>query len=421
MTDNPNQNKIEGLEEKIKIAYRDNAWSEVKSIAQEIKTLDAQNHLAVKLLEKAQKVEAEALAALARKKAESFKPKGPSLASRLMTWWKAKRKTIPATLPKISVAPPVQASAPVAVLSTPAVPAKPIPAAPLKPVPASKAPAAPAPAAAKTSEKKGEANGGNMFTKIFGKTEMVEAPKPSKSILDTIVSKTEVKPIQKLEKPVQKTDTTGLRFLNFSSAFLQFAVFFIFITAGFFYAQNLDQENRIVGLFGKESYASRLHGVSERLTEKQEEVKKLSQEIKRFEEGYNNRYEKIVEGIAKNRLNWPEILVKINEITNAVYEGNELSQYIQYSNFSFDASKGLVRVSGTLTDPLGKNLTKLVEIEEAFRNYPRDPANPDDPTKPYFYNLQEFNSLRKSLDKRTGRYTSSFQLAFALNPGQPKQ
>lgn len=282
---------------------------------------------------------------------------------------------------------------------------------PITPPPAPPSAAKVSPAVTKPLPKEGE---GNLFTRMFGQKEEAVPVPQAKSIIDTIVSKTEktAKPV-KVEK---KKDTTGVMFLRFSNAFFQFAMVFVIISAAFFYIENKDIENRVLSLVKKESYASRLHNANTALEAKQEEIRTLDRDVKRFEEGYNNRYEEVIKQIVEKRLNWPDILQKINEITDTIYERNALSQYILYTSFTFDAEKGLIRVSGTLTDPLGKNLTKLAELEQAFRTYPRNPNDPNDKTEPYFYDFQEFSSLRKSLDKKTNKYTSSFQLSFALKP-----
>ncbi|MFH0820984.1 MAG: hypothetical protein V1908_04370 [Candidatus Peregrinibacteria bacterium] len=506
MTQNPNSNQIEAIELKLKTAYSQNRFAEVKTLAADLQKLDPVNVTAKRFLERvadkekaairaanAEKInklqddmtqafkaarfdEVERLSAellkmdpgnkvvaktkakieaakhaLKKKQEEALKPKKPSLWSRLQAYWatqaaakKSRQLKAKLSAPEASrqamIAKPVVATpnvfqalaakvdekpvAPKPVLasaiSIPAVtsamtpklapvPASPLPMAVVKPVSA----VAPTPKSTVISK---EPNG-NVFTKLFGKKEVIQ-PSQNKSIIETIVSKT-AKPVNP-SKAEQPQGETGMRLLNFANAFFQFAVAFMVITAGFFYAQNLDQENRIFSLVGKTNYASRLHQAATTIDEKKSEEEALNQEVKKYEKGYNNRYEELIKKVVEKRLNWPDILEKITEITDTVYERNELSQYIQYQSFSFDAEKGLVRVSGTLSDPLGKNLTKLEELQQAFRTYPRDPDNSNDTTPTYFYDVQELTSLRKAFDKRTGRYTSSFQLSFALQPAAPK-
>jgi len=246
---------------------------------------------------------------------------------------------------------------------------------------------------------------------MFGKKEELEKPKGS--IIDTIVAKTGEKKALKQKPKVQKEP--GLAFANFSKVFLQFSVAFIVISAGFFYVQNIDVNNRVLNLFGfQQNYAGRLHAANETLVESETEENRLGEEINRYKQGYDNEYEIIIEDIIEKRMNWPDILTKINEIANAVYERNEISQYIKFNNFSFDAKSGRVSVSGTLSDPLGKNLTKLAELEETFRYYPKYQNDPSDSTPSYFYDVQEFNSLSKSYNTQTGKYTSTFNMSFSL-------
>ncbi len=63
---------------------------------------------------------------------------------------------------------------------------------------------------------------------------------------------------------------------------------------------------------------------------------------------------------------------------------------------------------------------RLIELESAFKNYPRSAADPDDKTEPYFYGIQEFKTVSKSLDRRTGRFVSNFQLSFSVKPVSQK-
>jgi len=289
-----------------------------------------------------------------------------------------------------------------------------------KPTPAPAAPAVPAIAPLKkeiTPKEKApaEANG-NIFTKMFGKK---EEETQKKSIIDTIVAKTDKKeekkaPEKEAKAPAEKKDGAGL--LTFSKVFMNFAIIFIVFSAAFIYVEWIDKENTILSLAGiSENTGGRLHSASEEASTLRRQEAILSKDIALYKGGYDDRALTIVESIIDERINWPDIFVKINEVTNSVYELNDFFKYIEYNNYSFDAENGTIRVTGTLSDPLGRNLTKLVELEEAFKYYPKDRNNPDDTTEPYFIGFREFTSFSKTLDPATGRYSSSFQLSFALN------
>lgn len=266
---------------------------------------------------------------------------------------------------------------------------------------------------------KPEAKQGNVFTKVFGG----EEPASKKSIIDTIVEKSEPKKEKKPEppkvKPVKKkkvTEDDGTALLKFSKVFLNFSILFILLTGAFLYVEYVDKDNTVLGIFGiQENTGGRLHRASQKVAELKKEEQVLKKEIERFKGGYNDNDLQIVNQIIDDRLNWPDILAKIKEVTDSIYEFNDFFQYIEYDNYAFDAEKRTVRVSGSLSDPLGRNLTKLVELEEAFKYYPRDKDNPEDDTKPYFQNFKEFTSFSKTLDQQTGKYVSRFQLSFALN------
>ncbi len=259
---------------------------------------------------------------------------------------------------------------------------------------------------------------GNLFTKMFGKKDEVNN---KKSIIDTIVAKTdkkkETKATEKEVESGQNEKKEGqLKMLTFSKLFMNFAIIFIVFSAAFLYVEWIDKENTLLGLAGiSENTGKKLHSASEDLGTLKKQEDDLSKEIELFKGGYDDKAVNAVETIINNRINWPDIFAKINEVTNFVYELNDFFKYIEYNNYSFDAENGTIRVSGTLSDPLGRNLTKLVELEEAFKYYPTDRSDPDDTTKPFFIGFKEFQSFSKTLNKETGRYNSSFQLSFSLN------
>ena len=259
-----------------------------------------------------------------------------------------------------------------------------------------------------SSETKEEAKG-NMFTSLFGKKVAdSKGSKKSESIIDTIVTQTDK---AKKEKVVKKKEvSTGAGFMHFSGAFLRFAIAFIVLSAGFFYAYNIDENNRVLSMAGRENYAIQLKNAAGTLDEKQGEEKKLNKDIKRYQEEAENESIETIGKIREDRMDWPDLIKKLNEVTESVYEKNALAQYVQYNNYSYNVENGDLTVSATLSDPLGKNLTKLAEIEEAFMYYPKDKNDPNDETQPYFYGMESFNSYAKSFNATTGRYTSSFSL-----------
>jgi hypothetical protein len=392
-----NADKINILQDEIKLAFKENRFDDLGKTANKLFEIDPQNKFAKKYLDKSVKLKAKA-------KAE-VKPEIKPVPVAPIVKAPEVKPVAPLITPK-PVAPAVKA---------PVIPVTPV--TPITPKPAA-VPVAPAkPKEAAVQAKAPAEEKGNIFTKMFGKK--VETEKPEKSIIDTIVAKTaERKPKEKVKKP-KESQEEGLAFFKFSRMFLRFAIVFILISAVFFYAENIDENNLVFGLAGiEENYAGRLHMASQTLEEKNDEERELNRNISKYKEGYDNKYELIIQGIIDKRMNWSDMVAKVNEVANAVYERNEISQYIKFDSYSFDVDTGQIRVSGSLSDPLGKNLTKLVELEEAFKYYPKDPNNPDDTTEPYFYDFQEFNSLSKSYNKKTGEYTSSFSLSFSLKPNK---
>lgn len=276
--------------------------------------------------------------------------------------------------------------------------------------------------ASKPSEEKGGAevpkinkkNRENTFTKMFGRDRSVGK---SKSVIDQIVASTEKKNVEKSPALLQtKSERQVNRLVSFSKVFANFAAIFIVLTAGFLYIEFLDKDNRVLGAFGVEqNTGATLHQAAETLVEKERQEAILERQIQEFKGGYSDEALNTLQLLTEERINWPDIIAKITEVTNSVYELNDFFQYVQFDNYAFDTERQTIRISGTLSDPQGRNLTKLVELEDAFMNYPRDLNNPNDQTTPYFQDFKELTSLRKTYDEKTGRYTSDFQLSFALS------
>ncbi len=424
--------KIKEYESMLKKLFKEEKFGQLKDLARELKEFDPENKSGDKWVSKAEKVEAKNaagpkegfFASLFKKKEKAEKEAEKPENVFAETEEKDIVKTEIPQEEKAEEAPEVmtEESAPKEEAPTPQVNVfMAEPAAP-------EAPAVPeqqpmeikeeAPEKKEAEGGKAEEKKGNIFTRMFKKGEEATT---QKSIIDTIVAKTEkkkeIKPVvikEKKEKVAGPDD--GTRFLKFSKMFLNFALLFIIISAAFLYVEFIDQENTVLGAIGiEDNTGSRLHKANETVKEKEREEAVLKKDIELYKGGYNDKDLNVVNTIIDDRLNWPDILAKIKEVTDSVYELNDFFKYIEYDNYSFDAENETVRVSGTLTDPLGRNLTRLVELEEAFIYYPKDKDNPEDDTKPYFQGFKEFTSFSKTLDPQTGKFTSRFQLSFALN------
>ena len=440
---------VRALEKEIKTDFKEGRFDAVKTLYDRIIKLDPENRLATKLMKKAgekakkqktkeyvdmfkklyKEKDVSKLAALAKefkesdpenKQAAKWEHRAAKLQEKL-TGVKAEEKPAEAEPIKIEA----KKEEPLKIEIKPAQePIKPAPAAPVAAAPEPKTPAVPAVSPPKAPAAEAEKEKGNLFTRMFGKK---EEDIQKKSIIDTIVAKTDKKekePVKKEE--VRKTETwktetpekektmTGL--LTFSKVFLNFSVIFIALSAAFLYVEWIDQNNTVLSLAGiSENTGGRLHTASVKLEEQKKEEEKLNKDIELYEGGYEDKTIETVDKIIAERINWPDIFNKINEVTNSVFPHNDFFKYVEYNNYSFDAQRNAIRVSGSLSDPGGRNLTKLVELEEAFKYYPKDMNDPKDTTEPYFRNFTEFTSFSKSLDTETGRYNSSFQLSFELN------
>ncbi|MFH0837957.1 MAG: hypothetical protein V1880_01685 [Patescibacteria group bacterium] len=440
---------IGSLEKEMKNALKEGDFEGAKTVYDKLKKADPENRLADKLMRKMQKIkekegkkeklrkakeyktmlrtllknrDVEKLEALA-KEFKEFDPDSRHAAKWLLRAERLKEKTGGKTEKKPAVPKPLaiglKKEAPLRLTPIPTPPVKPlvVPTPNVKPLVVPQPKPKPAEPVKQPAPPKDEPKG-NIFTKMFGKK---EETMNEKSIIDTIVARTdkmkEKEVIQKEmepEKPDKKGTSLGL--LTFSKAFMNFIVIFIVFSAAFLYVEWIDTGNTMLSLAGiSENTGGRLHSASEKLGILRRQEAILNKDIELYKEGYDDKAVSTIESIIKSRINWPDIFGKINEVTNSVYELNDFFKYIEYNNYSFDAENRTIRVTGALSDPLGRNLTKLVELEEAFKYYPKDKNNPDDTTEPYFTGFKEFTSFSKTLDPTTNRYNSSFQLSFALN------
>ncbi len=400
-----NAEKINELEKQIKGTFKEEQYDNAKKSIEELVKVDPESSFADKFMAKIDKI-------MKKKEEEASVTVAPAVASEPIADVK-QAELVEATV----VAPAEKAETDEKKVKTPAI-TDPIVATPAT-IEVTKVETKAIEPTETVAKKDAESSGdkGNMFTRMFKEKEELESS--SKSIIDTIVEKSSDKEGGKEEKKEEEKvgKREGIAFLKLSKVLMQFSIAFIVLSAGFFYVQNIDINNTVLGMLNiEENYASRLHSANTMLEAKKSEESELAKESSRYQQGYNNRYEDVIKQIIDNRLNWPDILAKINEVADYIYERNVISQYIKYNSFSFDVEKKLITVSGSLSDPLGKNLTKMAELEEAFRYYPKDRSNPEDTTQPYFSDFKEFKSLSKSYDKKTGKYTSTFQLSFTLNP-----
>lgn len=431
MADEKNAEQINTLEKSLKEAFQEGRFDEAKKMAGDLKALDAENHVAERILGKLSEGE---VSALEEKMNDAFK--GGNMAEveatmgqiRVLDPENKKAKKMEEEMSSAKDAGSKESKEKEGLFSKmfkkKGEPVGAVPAAAMHGAAPEKeantdlkleANAAPA----KSSE---QAKKGNMFTNLFGKKEDLE--KPQDSIIDKIVEekdKPKAKPAAKKEE--KKEQGTGEGFRKFGKAFLQFSVVFIAISALFFYADNIDIENRVFSKVGiQENKASRLHAANLELEEKKAEEEALNQEIEFFQGGYQDANLDIVNNIVDNRLSWQVLIDRINEVTETVYETNELSQYVTYESYSYEVDSGKLSLRGALTDPLDKNLTKLAELEEAFRFYPRDPSDPNDETRAYFFGLKDFNTFAKTLDDDTGRFNSNLALSlFIKAPSAPRE
>ncbi len=256
---------------------------------------------------------------------------------------------------------------------------------------------------------------GNTFTKMFGSSGGTPKEK-ERSIIDQIVAKTEEADHATSSSLNPKKEPKSFNWLGFAKLFANFTALFIVFTAGFLYVTLLDKENNVLGLVGvSANTGSALETANEQIAQKRQQEASLNESIRQLEAGYNDPRLGVASSIVSQRVDWPDTFQKIDEVTESVFEYYEFFGYVVYNNFSLDADGRTIRVTGTLSDPTGFNLTGILKLAEAFETYPN--LGPEDPTKPYFEEFQELSTLSKSFDSDSGRYVSNFQFTFSLPDG----
>lgn len=421
------QNKVEDMTQKLqeyekmfKILYKQKDYAKIKSLAAELKELDPTSVSAEKWAQKAEaKLSGKSFlfslfSRFSRKKMDKMdQAQATPVASAPAPIIPAKaenlEKKYTGQSPEVSLAAPRKPSdltptppkTPLVAVQTPALPsfetkiATPI----TKSVAGSRLPA-------KTPSE-------NLFRRIF-RAKLGLSSKKS-LVSENAVVKSEEKSQTPLTKPLRLEVKQPFDLFKFAKLFMGFTAVFIFVTGTFLYVDFIDKENRFLSLVGvSDNTGSRLHAAAEELEKAKQKVEILKEEADKYQKGYEDPVMARVQEIMDQRIDWTDLFSKIKEITHSVYELNDFFKYVEYDSYAVDAEKKTIQITGRLRDPQGQNLTKLVELEEAFMYYPKDKNNLDDKTKPYFQGFQELTSLSKTLDPETGQYVSTFQLTFSL-------
>ena len=220
------------------------------------------------------------------------------------------------------------------------------------------------------------------------------------------------KSLIEVEKPENHSEIK-----TFSLQFALLVFSFMFISSTVFFALTIDEDNLILGSIGIGNIAKPLKDWSSKQDSKRKDYQDLQQKADEYSVLKSDKDYQIVNSIIDNRLVWSQLTKKINDITHVVYKNNDLNQNIIYSSYKYNVATGQLELKGILSDPEGKNLTKIAELEEAFKYFPGTKENPVE--RPYFYEVDNLRSFKKKLDKQTDEFKSSFHIKMLTN--SPKQ
>lgn len=273
-----------------------------------------------------------------------------------------------------------------------------------------------------TSLKKESEKTGNLFTRLFKGSKVNEE---KGSIIDAIVSKEEEKKAEakkaKLEqeeaKKTPKKASDVLGWYRASRFLFHFTLLFIAVASVFLYMNIIDVNNSIYSWFdGPTNYASRLNEAQLQLDELKRQEAQVKGDVTRFQQGYNDPNEKIVEQIIDQRSSLREVEQNLYGAAEELYPNNSFFNYLEYTNFNINFDTNQVSFSAVLKDPSGNNFSALADFENILKFYPDDPKE-DTGIQPYFTNIQEINNYSERLNQNTGETESIFSMSATLNTG----
>lgn len=261
---------------------------------------------------------------------------------------------------------------------------------------------------------------GNLFTRLF-KGSKVEDKKGS--IIDTIVDTKEAEKIKEKEakrvakdaKRANKKPKDWQFWFKASRLFFHFNLLFVVVGTVFLYIQIVDVNNSVFGWFnGPQNYAMRLDQFRTQLTDLERQEAELKGEVVRYQEGYNDPNEALLNQIVDSRLSWEEVKEQLDGAAERLYPLNDFFGYLEYTNYNIDFESKQVSFTATLRDPSGNNFTALADFENILQFYPSDPDE-NDGLKPYFTDVQEITSYSERYDSNTDTYETVFSMTMKIN------
>ena len=207
------------------------------------------------------------------------------------------------------------------------------------------------------------------------------------------------------ENPQEKRETRLLaaaRFLFLFSFVIPFSAWMVFQTI-------LVENSQISRALSAKNYGTELSLLREDKKQKEQELKKLTTKIAQIQQDIEGiRNEKVLAQITDNRVDFLEIMLRINSITlkslNLTAEVNRAINMLVFNSYSASTEKDgttNITISGTVRDPKRMSFTKMTQLMETIN---KDP----------YFSGAEIRSFTKSEDAEGGA-RSSFTFHFVYN------
>ncbi len=115
---------------------------------------------------------------------------------------------------------------------------------------------------------------------------------------------------------------------------------------------------------------------------------------------------KVLAEIADNRIHWREVFETINRITDTAFEGNKISKYVNYSNYSGNSKNETIQVDGNVRSLVGASWQDLIKLRNVLSSH-----DSFEPEEIYFRQFVK-HKAQNSSQIATSEYVTPFSLSF---------
>jgi lipopolysaccharide export LptBFGC system permease protein LptF len=97
------------------------------------------------------------------------------------------------------------------------------------------------------------------------------------------------------------------------------------------------------------------------------DIKARNKEQETFKQKISEiRDNKVLSGIIDRRIHWNEVFGAIENLTNKTFEGNKVSRYVTFKNYSGKSDKNQISIQGEVRNAEGKSWKDLIKLKDAL-------------------------------------------------------